>query len=130
MHGALCPRKHGKLLRVLTQAQIRSKFEACYKQFIFCYSKGGSHTNLGFPCDACLYVSSRWSTFCICYAIDKIAGSLHSDRTGAHHLAIGTGRWEGPVVPQVVRLCSRCTRHANEMSCIYVLLPCLSTDQA
>jgi hypothetical protein len=35
-------------------------------------------------------------------------------RTGAHHLAIETGRWQKPIVPQDERLCSRCTHHALE----------------
>lgn len=35
-------------------------------------------------------------------------------RTGAHHLAIETGRWSRPVVPRQQRTCSKCTQTVVE----------------
>jgi hypothetical protein len=48
--------------------------------------------------------------------------------TGAHHLAIETGRWQRPIVPRDERLCSRCTRHAIEDE-LHVLLECPAYQQ-
>lgn len=31
-------------------------------------------------------------------------------RTGAHHLAVETGRWSRPVIPRQFRTCSKCTQ--------------------
>jgi hypothetical protein len=55
-----------------------------------------------------------------CLGIAQVAYSLSEMlhlmrlRTGAHHLAIETDRWQRPVVPQDARCCFRYTRHAIE----------------
>ena len=40
-------------------------------------------------------------------------------RTGAHHLAIETGRWQRPTVPRDECVCLRCMRHALTMDCMF-----------
>jgi len=49
-------------------------------------------------------------------------------RTGAHHLAIETGRWQRPTVPRDERVCLRCTRHAVEDE-LHVLFECPAYQQ-
>jgi hypothetical protein len=44
-------------------------------------------------------------------------------RTGAHHLAIETGRWQRPQVPRDERLCVRCTLHGVEDE-MHILFEC------
>ena len=45
-------------------------------------------------------------------------------RTGAHHLAIETGRWRRPSVPREDRLCTRCTSGEHGVK----LLPWVPTN--
>ena len=45
-------------------------------------------------------------------------------RTGAHHLAIETGRWSRPSIPREERLCPRCTSGVVEDE-VHLLCVCV-----